>query len=76
MIKDVKEVQKAREKRGTRTMPVERLAIEIGWSQLRSHTHPATTLPATNIEIIFWKLRGSVLGPVVDLLLNKHQLLI
>ena len=75
MMKDVKEVQKAREKRGTRTMMVERLAIEIGWSQLRSHIHPATTLPATNIEII-WKLRGSVLGPVVDLLLNKHQLLI
>ena len=75
MIKDVKEVQKAREKRGTRTMMVERLAIEIGWSQLRSHTHPATTLPATNIEIIR-KLRGRVLGPVVDLLLNKHQLLI
>ena len=75
MMKDVKEVQKAREKRGTRTMMVERLAIEIGWSQLRSHTHPATTLPATNIEII-WKMKGSVLGPVVDLLLNKHQLLI
>ena len=75
MMKVVKEVQKAREKRGTRTMMVERLAIEIGWSQLRSHTHPATTLPATNIEII-WKLRGRVLGPVVDLLLNKHQLLI
>ena len=75
MMKDVKEVQKAREKRGTRTMMVERLAIEIGWSQLRSHTHPATTLPAKNTEII-WKLRGRVLGPVVDLLLNKHQLLI
>ena len=75
MMKDVKEVQKAREKRGTRTMMVERLAIEIGWSQLRSHTHPATTLPAKNIELI-WKLRGSVLGTVVDLLLNKHQLLI
>ena len=75
MMKVVKEVQKAREKRGTRTMMVERLAIEIGWSQLRSHTHPATTLPAKNIELI-WKLRGSVLGTVVDLLLNKHQLLI
>ena len=75
MMKDVKEVQKAREKRGTRTMMVEMLAIEIGWSQLRSHTHPATTLPTTNIEIIR-KLRGRVLGLVVDLLLNKHQLLI